>query len=98
VNRLVLVITFLALLLINGCATFMNSSSSSFLSNFSVEELVKQNRSASGMNCAKGGMGGMGGGGFSVGREQSSSNKISSFSCQILFDRIEVVGNRVPQL
>ena len=74
----------------------MNSSSSSFLSNFSMEELVKQNRSASGMNCAKGGMGGMGGGSFSVGREQSSSNKISSFSCQInpgSFDEAAFVGS-----
>jgi hypothetical protein len=61
-----------------------------------MEELVKQNRSASGMNCAKGGMGGMGGGGFSVGREQSSSNKISSFSCQInpgSFDEAAFVGS-----
>src|SRR6266850_6319019 len=74
----------------------MNSSSSSFLSKFSMEELVKQNRSASGMNCVKGGMGGMAGGSFSVGREQSSSNKISSFSCQInpgSFDEAAFVGS-----
>ena len=39
---------------------------------------------------------GMGGGSFSVGREQSSSNKISSFSCQInpgSFDEAAFVGS-----
>ena len=94
-NRL-LPITFLALLLISGCAAFMNSSSSSFLSNFSMEEVVKRNRSPSGMSCAKEGMGGMGAGTFSVGREQSSSNKISSFSCQInagSFDEAGFLGS-----
>jgi hypothetical protein len=89
VNRLVLPITLLPPLLICGCAAFMNSSSTFFLSNFSMEKLVKQNRSASGMSCAKGGLGGMGGGSFSVGREQSSSNKISSFSCQINSDSFD---------
>ncbi len=89
-NRLVLLITFVALLLIaSGCAAFMNLSSSSFLSNFSLEKLVKQNRSPSGMICAKGGMGGIGGVGSSVGLKQSSSNKSSSFSCQISSDSFD---------
>ncbi len=65
-NRIVLLIIFPALVLIsNGCKAFMNFSSSSFLSNFSLEELVKKNRSPSGMICAKGGLGGGGGGGSS---------------------------------
>ena len=61
----------------------MNLSSSSFSSNFSLEELVKKNQSPSGIICAKGGLGGGGGRVFSVGRKQSSSNMSSSFSCQI---------------
>ena len=61
----------------------MNFSSSSFFSNFSLEELVKKNQSPSGMICAQGGMGGGGVRVGSVGRKQSSSNKSSSFSCQI---------------
>jgi hypothetical protein len=73
-NRIALLIVFPALLLIpNGCKAIMNFWSSSFLSNFSLEELVKKNRSPSGMMCAKGGMGGVGGGGSSVGPKQSSS-------------------------
>jgi hypothetical protein len=89
-KRIVLFIVFPALLLIpNGCKAFMNFASSSFLSNFSLEELVKKNRSPSGMICAKGGMGGGGGGGSSVGRKQSSSNKSSSFSCQISDDSFD---------
>ena len=89
-NRIVLLIIFPALVLIsNGCKAFMNFSSSSFLSNFSLEELVKKNRSPSGMMCAKGGMGGGGGGGSSVGPKQSSSSKSSSFSCQISDDSFD---------
>jgi hypothetical protein len=61
----------------------MNLSSSSFLSNFSLERLVRQNRSTSGMLCAQGGLGGIGGGSGSVGHTQSSINKIFSFACQI---------------
>ena len=61
----------------------MNLSSSSFLSNFSLERLVKQNRSTSGMICAQGGMGGMGAGTGGVGHTQSSINKFFSFACQI---------------
>jgi hypothetical protein len=83
-NRIVLLIIFPALLLTsNGCKALMNFSSSSFFSNFSLEELVKKNQSPSGMICAKGGMGGAGIRVSSVGRKQSSSNKSSSFSCQI---------------
>jgi hypothetical protein len=83
VHRLPFLITLVALLLISGCVAFMNLSSSSFLSSFSLEELVKQNSSPSGMICAKGGMGGDGSAVGSVGRQQSSINKTSSFSCQI---------------
>jgi hypothetical protein len=75
--------TLLAVLLINGgCSSLIHLSSSSFLSKFSLEDLVKKNRSPSGMVCAKGGMGGGGGDIISVGR-QTSSYKSSSFSCQI---------------
>jgi len=83
-NRRVLLTVFLALLMTsNGCKALMNFSSSSFFSNFSLEELVKKNQSPSGMICAQGGMGGGGGGFSSVGRKQSSSNRSLSFSCQI---------------
>jgi hypothetical protein len=67
----------------------MNFSSSSFLANFSLEELVKKNRSPSGMICAKGGMGGGGSSVSSVAPKQSSSNKSSSFSCQITDDSFD---------
>lgn len=88
-NRIVLLIIFPALLLVSGCKSLMNFSSSSFLANFSLEELVKKNRSPSGMICAKGGLGGGGGVVSSVGRKQSSSNKSSSFSCQIGADSFD---------
>lgn len=73
----------------------MNLSSSSFSSNFSLEELVKKNQSTSGMICAKGGLGGGGGRVFSVGRKQSSSNMSSSFSCQIsaAFDQAAFIAS-----
>ena len=83
-NRKVLLIIFPALLFTcNGCKALMNSSSSSFFSNFSLEELVKKDQSPSGMACAKGGMGGGGVRSSAVGGKQSTSNKSSSFSCQI---------------
>ena len=90
-NRIVLLIVMPPLLLVipalllisNGCNAFMNLSSSSFLSKFSLEELVKKNRSPSGTICAKGGLGGGGGSVTQVGPKQSSANKSSSFSCQI---------------
>jgi hypothetical protein len=74
----------IALLIGNGCAhALMNLSSSAFLSNFSLEDLVKRNGSPSGQLCAGGGMGGGGGTGSSVGHGRSSSHKSTSFSCQI---------------
>lgn len=80
-----LVIFLTGLLMSNGCArVLMNLSSSSFLANFSLEELVKKNRSPSGQLC--GGLGGLGGGGSSISSARpgrSSSHKSSSFSCQI---------------
>jgi hypothetical protein len=81
---MVLLKLFSALLLISdGCRAPMNFSSSSFLSNFSLESLVKANRSPSGMICAKGGTGGVGDSFSIVGPKQLSSSKSSSFSCQI---------------
>lgn len=76
-----------ALLLIpSGCKRLIKFSSSSFFSNFSLEELVKKNRSPSGMICAKGGRGG-GSDHFSiVSPGHSSSSKSSSFSCEISGD------------
>ena len=90
-NRIVLLIIFSALLMTsNGCnKALMNLTSSSFLSNFSLEELVKTNRSPSGMNCAKGSMGGGGADISSVGFKRSSSNKSSSFSCEISADSFD---------
>ena len=82
-NRLSLLITLVALLPLSGCVKLMDLASSSFLSSFSLEELVKQNRSASGMICAEGGLGGAGSVLGGVGRQQSSIKKTSSFSCQI---------------
>jgi hypothetical protein len=72
----------------------MNFSSSSFLASFSLEALVKKNRSPSGMICAKGGMGGGGGTISSVSTQRSSNNKSSSFSCQIndsAFDEVAFI-------
>jgi hypothetical protein len=80
-----LITLLFAVLIGNGCTrALMNLSSSSFLSNFSLEDLVKKNRSPSGQLC--GGLGGMGGGGGSIsslGHGRSSSHKSASFSCQI---------------
>ena len=66
-----------------GCRGIMNIGPTSFLTNFSLEDLVKKNRSPSGPLCAKGGMGGVGSGGGTYGLGRSSSSKSSSFSCQI---------------
>ena len=83
-RRLVFITLLLALLVGSGCLrTLMNLSSSAFLSNFSLEDLVKKNRSPSGMLCTGGGMGGGGGSVSSAGHGRSSSHKSSSFSCQI---------------
>lgn len=83
-----MLITLLITLLIgNGCGhVFMKLSCTSFLANFSLEDLVKKNRTPSGQLCAGGGMGGIGGGGGGGGgfwHGRSSCNKSSSFTCQI---------------
>ena len=88
-NRIVLFIIFPVLLLVSGCKSLMHFSSSSFLTNFSLEELVKKSRSHSGIICAEGGLGGGGSVVSGVGRKQSSSNKTSSFSCQIGADSFD---------
>ena len=87
--------TLIAILVINGgCSFLIHLSSSSFLSNFSLEDLVKENRSPSGMACAKGGMGGGGGDISSIGRH-TSNYKSSSFSCQIdpAFDEADFMAS-----
>lgn len=66
-----------------GCRGRMKIPSSSFLSGFSLEQLVKDNHSPSGILCAKGGMGRdenrMGSGGA----KGSSNTFSSSFSCHL---------------
>ena len=74
------------LLIANSCKGLPKSSSSSFFSSFALEELVKKNRSPSGMICAKGGRGGAGDNFSIMGSKQSSSSKGSSFSCEISDD------------
>lgn len=86
---MLLIVLQVVLLISNGCTAFMNFSSSSFLSSFSLEELVKKNRSPSGMICAKGSMGGGGSDISSVGLKHSSISKGSSFSCQISADSFD---------
>jgi hypothetical protein len=61
----------------------MKVPSSSFLSQFSLEQLVKDNHSPSGMLCSKGGLGGDGNRIGSVGRKGSSTSASSSFSCHL---------------
>jgi hypothetical protein len=75
--------SFIALVTPIGCSGLMKVPSSSFLSGFSLEQLVKNNRSPSGMLCAKGGLGGAGSRIGSVGRSGSSNNVSSSFSCHL---------------
>lgn len=83
-RRLMFMTLLIAPLIGNGCTrVFMNLSSTSFLSNFSLEDLVKKNSSPSGQLCAGGGMGGGGGTFSSAGHGRSSSHKSTSFSCQI---------------
>ena len=67
----------------NGCKALMNFSSSSFASNFSLEELVKNNQSPSGIICARNGLGGGSNTVTSSGVNHSSRSTSSSFSCQI---------------
>jgi hypothetical protein len=66
-----------------GCRGFVKVPSSSFLSGFSLEQLVKNNHSPSGMLCSKGGLGGGGNRIGSVGRKGSSTTASSSFSCHL---------------
>src|SRR5215831_5837020 len=66
-----------------GCRARMTVPSSSFLSAFSLEQLVKNNHSFSGMMCAKGGLGGDGNRIGSAGRNGSSTTASSSFSCHL---------------
>jgi hypothetical protein len=66
-----------------GCRGLMKLPSSSFLAGFSLEQLVKDNQSPSGMLCAKGGMGGAGNRIGSVGAKGSSNTVSSSFSCHL---------------
>ena len=66
-----------------GCRGITKVPSSSFLSGFSLEQLVKSNQSPSGMLCAKGGMGGDGNRIGSVGRNGTSNSVSSSFSCHL---------------
>ena len=66
-----------------GCRGLMKIQSSSFLSGFSLEQLVKNNHSPSGMLCAKRGMGGDGNHIGSVGPKGSSNAVSSSFSCHL---------------
>lgn len=61
----------------------MKIPSSSFLSRFSLEQLVKNNHSPSGMLCARSGLGGAGNRIFSVGAKGSSNTVGASFSCHL---------------
>ena len=77
------VVLFIALVTPIGCRALMKVPSSSFLSGFSLEQLVKNNHSPSGMLCSKGGLGGDGNRIGSVGRKGSSTTASSSFSCHL---------------
>ena len=74
---------FISVAMSIGCRGLMKIPSSSFLSGFSLVELVKNNHSTSGMLCAKGGLGGDGNRIGSVGRKGSSTAASSSFSCHL---------------
>ncbi len=74
---------FIAVAMPIGCRGLMKIPSSSFLSGFSLEQLVKNNHSPSGMLCAKGGMGGNGNRSGSLGAKGSSNSVSSSFSCHL---------------
>ena len=83
-NKFILsVALFIAVAMLIGCRRLMKIPSSSFLSGFSLEQLVKDNHSPSGMLCAKGGMGGNGNRIGSVGAKGFSSTVSSSFSCHL---------------
>jgi len=74
---------FIAVVMPIGCRGLMKIPSSSFLSGFSLEQLVKNNHSPSGVLCSKGGLGGDGNRIGSVGRNGSSTTASSSFSCHM---------------
>ena len=74
---------FIAVAMPIGCRGLIKIPSSSFLSGFSLEQLVKNNHSPSGMLCSKGGLGGDGNRIGSVGRKGSSTSASSSFSCHL---------------
>ena len=74
---------FMAVAMPIGCRGLMKIPSSSFLSGFSLEQLVKNNHSPSGMLCAKGGLGGNGNRTGSVGAKGSSNAVSSSFACHL---------------
>ena len=74
---------FIAVAMPIGCRGLMKIPSSSFLSGFSLEQLVKNNHSPSGMLCAKGGLGGNGNHSGSLGAKGSSNSVSSSFSCHL---------------
>ncbi len=74
---------FIAVAMPIGCRGVMTIPSSSFLTGFSLERLVKNNHSPSGMLCSKGGLGGDGNRIGSVGRKGSSTTASSSFSCHM---------------
>lgn len=83
-NRTILLLILMALLPgSNGCKPLMGISSSSFLSRFSLGELMKRNQSPAAILCVKGGMGGGENSIGSASRKQSSIRKSSSFACQI---------------
>jgi hypothetical protein len=72
---------FIAVAMPVGCRGLKKVPSSSFLSGFSLEQLVKNNHSPSGILCARGGMGGSGNRIGSVGAKGFSNAVSSSFSC-----------------
>ena len=74
---------FTAVAMSIGCRGLMKIPSSSFLSGFSLEQLVKNNHSPSGVLCSKGGLGGDGNRIGSVGRKESSTAASFSFSCHM---------------
>jgi hypothetical protein len=67
-NRILLLIALSAVLPVSGCRPLMDYSSSSFLTNFSLAELVEKNHSPAGKICAQGALGGGGGMASSRGR------------------------------
>ena|ERR1041384_5259659 len=74
---------FIAVAMFIGCRQHRTIPSSSFLSGFSLEQVVKNNHSPSGILCAKGELGGGGNRIGSVGAKGSSNAVSSSFSCHL---------------